>query len=53
MNLHIDLKTEIEGMPVDALIRLDFDKGEYLQVIKEMPSLIKQINKLNKGKEDA
>jgi len=48
MELQIDVEGTHQGAPVKANIKLKFDKGEYIAVIKEMPSLISQINQMVK-----
>ncbi len=49
------MKTQITAVlildktPVEIKIDIEFEKGEYVEVIKELPAIIKQLIKIEKG----
>ena len=49
MKAKIKVDAKIEGSPAIVEIEIEFDKGEYVEVIREMPTLIKQARKVLKG----
>jgi len=50
MTFTADVEGTHEGEPMNVKISVQFDKGEYLSVIKEMPSIVAQVKSLIKAK---
>lgn len=49
MITQIKITLQHNDKPVDIEIQVEFEPGEYVEVIKELPAVIKQINKIAKG----
>ena len=50
MKLTADVEGIHEGQPMNVKISVEFDKGEYLSVVKEMPAIMAQVKSLIKAK---
>ena len=48
MKVSIKIKTVHKLEPVEADISVEFDKGEYLEVIQAMPAVISQVIQVKK-----
>lgn len=49
MKTKVTINAVHENEPVTVEIEVEFEPGEYIEVIKEIPSIIKQIKKTIKG----